>query len=75
MLLDNDELKERIKAGAKEYSKIFDKYRLLKNQQFNNDINVYHDLSSGDILMPRKYTPRISMCSEDQDADSAIQVK
>lgn len=45
--IENEELKERIKAGAKEYSKLFDKYRLIKNRQFNQDINVYHDLNGG----------------------------
>ena len=49
---ENEELKERIKAGAKEYSKLFEKYRLLKNQQFNYDMNIYHDLN-GNIHLKR----------------------
>lgn len=44
-----EELKERIKAGAKEYSKLFDKYRLVRNQQLNMDVNVYHNLN-GDVV-------------------------
>ena len=51
---ENEELKERIKAGAKEYSKLFEKCRILKNQQLNYDMNnVYHDLN-GDVLNLRK---------------------
>jgi hypothetical protein len=48
---ENQELKERIQAGAKEYSKLFEKYRLIKNQQFNYDMNLYHDLNGADILI------------------------
>lgn len=44
---ENEELKDRIKAGAKEYSKLMEKYHLVKNQQFTNDINnMYQDLSN-----------------------------
>ena len=42
---ENSELKDRIKAGAKEYSKLMDKYHFIKNKQFNADMNIYHDLS------------------------------
>jgi hypothetical protein len=48
---ENQELKERIQAGAKEYSRLFEKYRLIKNQQFNYDMNLYHDLNGADILI------------------------
>jgi predicted nuclease with TOPRIM domain len=53
---ENEELKERIRAGAKEYSKLFEKYRLLKNQQFNTDMNVYHDLN-GEMHITRRNNP------------------
>lgn len=50
---ENQELRERIQAGSKEYSKLFEKYRLIKNQQFNYDMNLYHDLNGSDILIPK----------------------
>jgi predicted nuclease with TOPRIM domain len=56
MKSENEELKERIRAGAKEYSKLFEKYRLLKNQQFNTDMNVYHDLN-GEMHITRRHNP------------------
>ena len=36
---ENEELKERIRYGALEYTKIFEKCRLLKNQKFNSEMN------------------------------------
>lgn len=51
---ENEELKERIKAGAKEYSKLFDKYRLIRNQQLNMD--VYHDLNGEVVLSARRHS-------------------
>jgi hypothetical protein len=42
---ENDELKDRLKVGYKEYTKLLEKYRLVKNQQFNHDMNAYHDLN------------------------------
>ena len=45
---ENEELKERIRHGALEYTKLFEKNRLLKNQKFNSEVNVYHDLTSDD---------------------------
>ncbi len=50
---ENEELKDRLKVGNKEYTKLLEKYRLVKNQQFNHDMNVYHDLN-GDIINIRK---------------------
>lgn len=79
---ENEELKERIKAGAKEYTKLIEKYRLLKNQQFNYDMNIYHDLN-GDIHIKRDFSSHNnisnrtgSCCSDlnnDDTGDSAIQ--
>lgn len=43
---ENEELKDRVRCGAYEYTKLFEKFRLVKNQKFNNELNVYHDLSS-----------------------------
>ena len=72
---ENEELKERIRAGAKEYTKLFDKYRLIKNQQFNSDMNVYHDLSSGDIhLGNRLPATRQRSSTSSTLSDSAIRV-
>ncbi len=51
---ENEELTERLKAGGKEYSKLFEKYRFIKNQQFNHDMNVYQDLNSGSEIRFRK---------------------
>jgi hypothetical protein len=51
---ENEELTERLKAGGKEYSKLFEKYRFIKNQQFNYDMNVYQDLNGGSDLRFRK---------------------
>ena len=50
---ENEELKDRLKAGNKEYTKLLEKYRLVKNQQFNHDMNIYHDLN-GDVIGIRK---------------------
>ena len=50
---ENDELKDRLKVGNKEYTKLLEKYRLVKNQQFNHDMNIYQDLN-GDIISIRK---------------------
>lgn len=82
-----EELKERIKAGAKEYSKLFDKYRLVRNQQLNMDVNVYHNLN-GDVILGRRSSSNLSpnlmldrfmnssSINDSQfDSDSAIQVK
>lgn len=53
--LENEELKERINAGGKEYSKLAEKIRMLKSQNFmNNDMNVYHDLNTGDAMNIKK---------------------
>ena len=86
---ENQELKERIQAGAKEYSKLFEKYRLIKNQQFNYDMNLYHDLNGADILI-RKDLNRFNNTNQRQgsffgtstpniinnsESDSAIQEK
>jgi archaellum component FlaC len=46
---ENEELKERINAGGKEYSKLAEKIRILKSQHCN-DTNVYHDLNTGDAM-------------------------
>ncbi len=46
---ENQELKERIRHGAMEYTKLFEKNRLLKNQKFNSEINIYHDLTGEEI--------------------------
>ncbi|CAF1053420.1 unnamed protein product [Brachionus calyciflorus] len=62
--MENEELKERIKTGAKEYSKLYEKYRLLKNKQFNHDLNVYTDLCGNEHLVKR---------NESLSTDSAIQ--
>lgn len=51
---ENEELTERLKAGGKEYSKLFEKYRFIKNQQFNYDMNVYQDLNGGNDIRFRK---------------------
>ena len=59
-------MKDRIKAGAKEYSKLFEKYRLIKNKQFNQDLNVYTDLCGNEHLAKK---------SESWSTDSAIQEK
>ena len=63
---ENEELKDRIKAGAKEYSKLFEKYRLIKNKQFNHDLNVYTDLCGNELLVKK---------NESISTDSAIQEK
>jgi hypothetical protein len=54
---ENEELKDRIKAGAKEYSKLLEKYHMVKNQQFNSELNAYNDMS-GDVQMNR-FTPQM----------------
>lgn len=40
---ENHELKERINHGAHEYTKLFEKCRLLKNQKFSNDMKSNYD--------------------------------
>jgi len=40
---ENEELKDRVRCGAYEYTKLFEKLRLLKNQKFNNELNVYQE--------------------------------
>lgn len=40
---ENEELKERIRYGALEYTKIFEKCRLLKNQKFNSEMNQHEN--------------------------------
>lgn len=77
---ENDDLKERIKAGAKEYSKLFEKYRIVKNKQFNHDINVYHDLNGG-VHLRRELNSHSHILyanstqhENEFDSDSAIQV-
>lgn len=64
--IENEELKDRVRAGGKEYSKLFEKYRLLKNKQFNHDLNVYTDLCGNEMIMKR---------NESISTDSAIQEK
>jgi len=43
---ENEELKDRVRCGAYEYTKLFEKLRLVKNQKFNNELNVYPDLNA-----------------------------
>ena len=62
--LENEELKDRLKAGAKEYSKLFEKYRLNKNK--NQDLSVYSDLCGSEHLIK---------LNESMSTDSAIQEK
>ncbi len=83
MKQENDELRDRIKAGAKEYSKLMEKYHMIKNQQFNNDINVYHELNGGDRReFHKNHNHQIAQClfrkrnpqnPETDNSDSAIQ--
>lgn len=66
---ENEEFKERIRYGAMEYQKIFDKYRFYKNQKFNSDLNVYQTEEN----QPRRRTHLGSF--ESKETDSAIQDK
>jgi len=43
---ENEELKDRVRCGAYEYTKLFEKLRLVKNQKFNNELNVYPELNT-----------------------------
>jgi hypothetical protein len=66
---ENEEFKERIRYGALEYQKIFDKYRFYKNQKFNSEINSYQ----AEEGQPRR---RNHLSSTDaKEMDSAIQDK
>lgn len=70
---DNDDLRERIKQGAKEYTKLFEKNRLLRNQRFNNEIS--HDVDSSTNTSCRSRFSRNHNSTSDQghESDSAIQ--
>lgn len=65
---ENEELKERIRYGAIEYQKIFEKYRLIKNQRFNNEIN-YQDGCDNHL------TRRRIGSTHTKESDSAIHDK
>ena len=73
---DNDDLRERIKQGAKEYTKLFEKNRLLRNQKFNSELT--QDIDSSNASCRSRLT-RIhhnsTLSDHGNESDSAIQVK
>lgn len=74
---DNEDLKERIKQGAIEYTKLFEKNRLLKNQRFNSEIS--HDMidSSNSTCRSRlsRQMHNLTLSDTGHESDSAIQEK
>jgi hypothetical protein len=71
---DNDDLRERIKQGAKEYTKLFEKNRLLRNQRFNNEIcNDAESNASCRSRLARRHT-NLSLSDNGHESDSAIHV-
>lgn len=76
MKQENEELKERIRYGAMEYTKMFEKCRLLKNQKFNSEINVYQDMKAQENNLIKKSNHRQTPShSEDKESDSLSQDK
>lgn len=73
---DNDDLRERIKQGAKEYTKLFEKNRLLRNQKFNSELT--QDIDSSNASCRSRLT-RIhhnsTLSDHGNESDSAIQEK
>jgi hypothetical protein len=61
---ENEELKDRIKAGAKEYSKLLEKYHVVKNQQFNSEINAYNDMSGEQSRYKQHHQPHSNMLNK-----------
>lgn len=64
---ENEELKDRVRCGAYEYTKLFEKLRLLKNQKFNNELNVYHGMSNSNSQDDNKLTRRRSHITSTQN--------
>ena len=74
---DNEDLKERIKQGAKEYTKLFEKNRLLRNQRFNNEISNDMIDSSNSACRSRfsRQSHNLTLSDNGHESDSAIQEK
>ena len=78
--MENEDLKERISAGASEYAKLLDRYKMLKSRQefpaFNNLNNELMKLRQAENLIHLSQPLRNSTTpSEDNDVDSAFQDK
>jgi hypothetical protein len=73
IIKENEELKDRVRCGAYEYTKLFEKLRLLKNQKFNNELNVYHGLNSqDDNKLTRRRSHITSTQNETQETCSQV---
>jgi len=73
---DNEDLRERIKQGAKEYTKLFEKNRLLRNQKFNSELS--QDIDSSNASCRSRLTRKhhnSSLSDHGHESDSAIQEK
>lgn len=78
--LENEDLKERINAGAAEYAKLLDRYKMIRGRQASQDIPAYNNLAN-ELMKLRQENyihlsqpHRNSTPSEDNDIDSAFQV-
>lgn len=70
---ENEELKERIRYGAIEYAKLHEKYRLLKNQKFNIEMNLTNQQDNENQLIRRRtHTNSVQNDSATQEPEKTV---